>query len=122
MQMAASEHVIYVCLRPVFRGKETFIHLSITHEIMWYFFSKMYRSKFITLNVCPTNTPRIFHVEATWKRSFPRCFNVEDTWSVCRVVIYIPYILCSYLGHLVYYHLYGRGTIVKSIELLLSCI
>ena len=29
----------------------------------------------------PTNAPRLFHVETTWKRSF----NVEYTWSVCRV-------------------------------------
>ena len=35
--------------------------------------------------VFPTNTPRVFHVETTWKRSFPRRFNVENTWSVCRV-------------------------------------
>ena len=34
----------------------------------------------------PTNTPRGFHVETTWKRSFPRRFNVESTWCVCRVV------------------------------------
>ena len=32
----------------------------------------------------PTNTPRGFHVETTWKRPFPRCFNVQSTWCVCR--------------------------------------
>ena len=32
------------------------------------------------------NTPRVFHVKTTRKRSFPRRFNVEYTWSVCRVV------------------------------------
>ena len=32
----------------------------------------------------PTNTPRGFHVETTWKRPFPRRFNVESKWSVCR--------------------------------------
>ena len=32
----------------------------------------------------PTNTPRGFHVETTWKRPFPRRFNVESTWCVCR--------------------------------------
>ena len=32
----------------------------------------------------PTNTPRGFHVETTWKRSFPRRFNMESTWCVCR--------------------------------------
>ena len=31
----------------------------------------------------PTNTPRGFHVETTWKRSFPHRFNVESTWC-CR--------------------------------------
>ena len=39
-----------------------------------------------TSYVFPTNTPRVFHVEATWKRSFPRRFNVEYMWSVCRVI------------------------------------
>ena len=33
----------------------------------------------------PTNTPRGFHVETTWKRSFARRFNVESTWCVCRL-------------------------------------
>ena len=32
----------------------------------------------------PTNTPRGFHVETTWKRPFPRRFNVESTWCVCK--------------------------------------
>ena len=30
----------------------------------------------------PTNTPRVFHFETTWKRMFSRRFNVEYTWSV----------------------------------------
>ena len=32
----------------------------------------------------PTNTPREFIVETTWK--FPRRFNLESTWCVCRVI------------------------------------
>ena len=32
----------------------------------------------------PINTPRVFHVETTWKRPFLRRFNVEYTWCVCR--------------------------------------
>ena len=32
----------------------------------------------------PTNTPRVFPVETTWKRSFPCRFYVEYTWSVCK--------------------------------------
>ena len=28
----------------------------------------------------PTNVPRRFHVETTWKRPFPRRFNVEFTY------------------------------------------
>ena len=35
--------------------------------------------------IFPTNTPRVFHVETTWKQTFPRRFNVEYTWSVCKV-------------------------------------
>ena len=33
----------------------------------------------------PTNTPRRFHVETTWKRPFSLRFNVESTWCVCRI-------------------------------------
>ena len=29
--------------------------------------------------VYPTITPRVFHVELTWKQLFPRRFNVEYT-------------------------------------------
>ena len=36
----------------------------------------------------PTNTPRGFHVETTWKRPFPRRFNVESTWCVCRAALF----------------------------------
>ena len=32
------------------------------------------------LRTIPTNTPRGFHVETTWKCPFPRRFNVESTW------------------------------------------
>ena len=32
----------------------------------------------------PINTPRVFHVETTWKQPFSRRFNVEYTWCVCR--------------------------------------
>ena len=35
-----------------------------------------------------TNTPRVFHVETTWKRSFPRRFNVEYTWNLCRLSLF----------------------------------
>ena len=31
----------------------------------------------------PKNTPRVFHVETTWKLQFPRRFNVEYMWCVC---------------------------------------
>ena len=31
----------------------------------------------------PTNTPRGFHVEMTWKRPFPRRFNLESTLCLC---------------------------------------
>ena len=37
-------------------------------------------------NIYHTNTPRIFHVEMTWKRSFPRRFNVKYTWCIYRVL------------------------------------
>ena len=40
----------------------------------------------VAVKIClPTNPPRGFHVETTWKRPFPRHFNVESTWCVCRV-------------------------------------
>ena len=34
----------------------------------------------------PTNTPRVFPIEMTWKRPFRRRFNVEYTWFVCSVI------------------------------------
>ena len=37
------------------------------------------------LKTYPTNTPRGFHVETTWKRPLPRRFSVEFTWCVCWV-------------------------------------
>ena len=33
----------------------------------------------------PTNTPRILHVETTWKRLFPRLFNLQYMWCAYRV-------------------------------------
>ena len=38
----------------------------------------------------PTNTPRVFHLEKTWKRPLPRRFNVECTWCVCRKKKIVP--------------------------------
>ena len=35
-----------------------------------------------TIDINPTNTPLVFHVEATWKRQFQRCFNVKYAWCV----------------------------------------
>ena len=37
------------------------------------------------LRAFPTNAPRGFHVETTWKRLLPRRFNVESTWCVFTV-------------------------------------
>ena len=34
--------------------------------------------------ITPTNTPRVFHVETKWKRSFLERFNQEYTWCVSR--------------------------------------
>ena len=36
----------------------------------------------------PTNIPREFHVETTWKRLLPRRFNVEYTWCIFRELGY----------------------------------
>ena len=41
----------------------------------------------------PTNTPRVFHVATTWKRSFPSRFNLECTWCVCKV---FSFYLCKH--------------------------
>ena len=45
----------------------------------------------------PTNTPRVFHVETTWKWSFPRRFNVEYTGSVCRDILKLAKEKCEKL-------------------------
>ena len=34
----------------------------------------------------PTNTPRVFHVETTWKRSLLSRFNIKHTWCTFRIV------------------------------------
>ena len=41
----------------------------------------------VHLDKHPTNSPRGFHVETTWKRSFPRRLNVESTWCVCSAYL-----------------------------------
>ena len=38
----------------------------------------------ITIDINPTNTPLVFHVEATSKRQFQCRFNVKHAWCVCR--------------------------------------
>ena len=38
----------------------------------------------------PANTPRVFHFETTWKKSFPCRFNVEYTLCVCRFEVSYP--------------------------------
>ena len=43
----------------------------------------------VTIDINPTNTPRVFHVEATWKRQFQRHFNVKYAWCVCREEVMI---------------------------------
>ena len=54
-------------------------HLSTVVSAIFF----LYNYLFVTYY--PTNIPRVFHVETTWKRSFPRHFNVEYTRCVCRV-------------------------------------
>ena len=41
----------------------------------------------LSIQNIPTNTPRGFHVEMTWKQPFPRRFNVDSTWCVCRDIL-----------------------------------
>ena len=43
--------------------------------------------KTCTKRLYPTNTPYVFYVETTWKRSFQTLFNVEFTWYVCTLQI-----------------------------------
>ena len=38
----------------------------------------------------PTNTPRVFHVETTWKRSF----HVMSTWNTRGV--FVGMLVCGY--------------------------
>ena len=51
-----------------------------------FFFSNLALSHFLLEKPLPKNTPRVFHVETTWKRPFPRRFNVEYMWCVCRAI------------------------------------
>ena len=67
--------------------KKLFIHLLICFTIFslfFFWFLLMLFFVFFCFSYSPTNTPRGFYVETTWKWSFPRRFNVESTWCVCR--------------------------------------
>ena len=44
-----------------------------------------FTKRYLYQSLLPTNTPRGFYVETTWKRSFPRSLNVELMWCVCRL-------------------------------------
>ena len=67
----------------------------------------------------PTNTPRVFHVETTWKRPFLRRFNVEYMWCVCRDIDSAQY-LCKSLQdtdlHKVYLELLKRKDYWTNVE------
>ena len=43
-----------------------------------------------------TKTPRVIHVDATWKRPLPSRFNVAYTWCVCRVVCFLKHMIDSF--------------------------
>ena len=63
--------------------------LYVFTKFSWLKFSKFYQTHFTPIfhfhhYMNPTDTPRGFHVETTWKRPFPRRFNVESTWCVCK--------------------------------------
>ena len=62
--------------RMVFRDRIVWTILMINFSVSY----RVYRA-------CPTNIPRGFYVETTWKQLFPRQFNAESTWCVCRVWI-----------------------------------
>ena len=58
------------------------------YYLLWSHLIKLYQN-FITIYAfvlwrIPTNTPRVFHVETTWKWSFPLVFNVEHTRCICE--------------------------------------
>ena len=55
----------------------------INYSWQYYLKEKIFNLQLVIIFL--TNTPPVFHVETTWKRSFPRRFNVEFTWRVCRV-------------------------------------
>ena len=45
----------------------------------------IYSKNSFELLTFPTNTPRGFHFETTWKWPLPRRFNVKFMWFACRV-------------------------------------
>ena len=67
--------LVYLCL----------IYVIYFFVIIFIIFIIINHYNLIKSGTFPTNTPRVHHVEKTWKRSFPRRFNVEYTWYVCRV-------------------------------------
>lgn len=49
----------------------------------------IHQIKFIVLyynSFFSTNTPPVFHVKTTRKRSFPHCFNVKYTWCAMGII------------------------------------
>ena len=66
-------------------GFEPQLHLQIPRRQLRLKTACLFRKEVVATGYYPTNAPRGFHVETTWKGSFPRRFNVESTWCVCRV-------------------------------------
>ena len=75
---------VYIVYWIHFQNIHTFSYQKISTSYTFLLVFKIVESLQCILN--PTNTPREFHVETTWKRPFPRRFNVELTWCVCREV------------------------------------
>ena len=67
----------------------------------------------------PTNTPRVFHVEAKWKRPFPCRFNMEYTWCVCRVSVSLRWMI-FWLQQLIEEWL--LEILTRSLEITLACV
>ena len=65
-------------------GFEPQLHLQIPRRQLRLKTACLFRKEVVATGYYPTNAPRGFHVETTWKGSFPRRFNVEYTWFVCR--------------------------------------
>ena len=68
-------------------------------SLLCFSFEQFFLSDAIRINSGIRQTPRVFHVETTWRRTFPRLLTVEYTWCVCEVSDYCKILAKSWFDY-----------------------